>query len=97
MFCNAATHNLLAFPWEKDMTVRLIETVRLFLLEVFLRSYCTFNRVVLKNVQTVRLIETWLIIETIEYEMEKCQLVSKNSKKMIYKQVYEKGKNSIIL
>ena len=32
-----------------------------------MRSYCTFNRVILKNSQTVSLIETLLIIETIDY------------------------------
>ena len=39
-------------------TVSLIETVRLSIFRTILRSYCTFNRVIWKILQTVRLIET---------------------------------------
>ena len=48
-------------------TVRLIETVRLNLKKAISRSYGTFNRVVKENFRTVRLIETVLIIESLEY------------------------------
>ena len=48
-------------------TVRLIETVRLSILESTWRSYGTFNRVIWLEFQTVRLIETVLIIESSEY------------------------------
>ena len=34
-----------------------------------MRSYGTFNRVIWKIFQTVRLIETVLIIETLEYKL----------------------------
>ena len=47
-------------------TVRLIETVRLNLKKAISRSYGTFNRVVKENFRTVRLIETVLIIESLE-------------------------------
>ena len=45
-------------------TVRLIETVRLSILQSTRRSYGTFNRVIRVKFQTVRLIETVLIIES---------------------------------
>ena len=48
-------------------TVRLIETVQLNLLKAILRLYGTFNRVIKENFRTVRLIETVLIIESLEY------------------------------
>ena len=48
------------------MTVRLIETVRLFILRATLRWYGTFNRVMWKFFQTVRLKETVRIIESTE-------------------------------
>ena len=48
----------------ESQTVRLIETVRLFFAEAVLRSYGTFNRVIWEIFQTVRLIETVLIIES---------------------------------
>ena len=48
----------------ESQTVRLIETVRLFFTEAVLRSYDTFNRVIWEILQTVRLIETILIIES---------------------------------
>ena len=47
-------------------TVRLIETVQLNLWKAILRSYGTFNRVIKENLRTVRLIETVLIIESLE-------------------------------
>ena len=52
-------------------TVRLIETVRLNLKKAISRSYGTFNRVVKENFRTVRLIETVLIIESLEYTARK--------------------------
>ena len=51
---------------QKCQTVRLIETVRLFILRATLRSYGKFNRVMWKFFQTVRLIETVRIIESTE-------------------------------
>ena len=48
-------------------TVRLIETVRLSILDCIWRSYSTFNRVIRLKFPTVRLIETVLIIESLEY------------------------------
>ena len=47
-------------------TVRLIETVRLNLRKAISRSYGTFNRDIKENFRTVRLIETVLIIESLE-------------------------------
>ena len=47
-------------------TVRLIETVQLNLWKAISRSYGTFNRVIKENLRTVRLIETVLIIESLE-------------------------------
>ena len=47
-------------------TVRLIETVQLNLWKAISRSYGTFNRVIKENFRTVRLIETVLIIESLE-------------------------------
>ena len=48
-------------------TVRLTEKVRLNLRKAISRSYGTFNRVIKENLRTVRLIETVLIIESLEY------------------------------
>ena len=53
-------------------TVRLIETVRLNLKKAISRSYGTFNRVVKENFRTVRLIQTVLIIESLEYLPKIC-------------------------
>ena len=54
-------------PIPESQTVRLIETVRLFFPDKTLRSYCMFNRVTWKIFQSVRLIQTLLIIESTEY------------------------------
>lgn len=51
----------------KTKTVRLIETVQLNVWKALSRSYGTFNRVIKENFGTVRLIETVLIIESLEY------------------------------
>ena len=61
-------------------TVRLIETVRLSIFRTILRSYYTFNRVILKILQTVRLIETWLIIESSEYIKRKRNIWNNESR-----------------
>ena len=50
----------------KTQTVRLIETVQLNDWKALSRSYGTFNRVIKENFRTVRLIETVLIIESLE-------------------------------
>ena len=39
--------------------VRLIETCTFSCLQIRMRSYCTFNRIITKPVQTVRLIELY--------------------------------------
>ena len=56
-------------------TVRLIETVQLNLKKAISRSYGTFNRVIKENFRTVRLIETVLIIESLEYVCCECPSV----------------------
>ena len=48
-------------------TVRLIKTVRLNIWKAIVRAYGTFNRVIKENFRTVLLIETVLIIESLEY------------------------------
>ena len=60
----------------KYRTVRLIETVRLFILESIWRLYGTFNRVIRLGLQTVRL------IESLEYiQNQNCMTVLTNEYK----------------
>ena len=57
--------NFYLFDLKVPSTVRLIETVHLIETTCFLRLYGTFNRDVLKFLQTVRLIGTIRLIGTV--------------------------------